>query len=126
MRRCALGCWLLIGLLGLSLFAAWAVNHLLDPVSRDLETAGECALAGDWAGADALAAQAWENWQSQWTLTAALNSHTPMENADNWFARLEVFRQTRDPTAFAEACAQIAGLVSAIGEGQLPSLKNLL
>ena len=126
MRRCIVGFWLLILLLGLGILATWGTNKLLDPISRDLETAAELALSGDWAAAEPLVYHARNRWESQWALTAALNNHASMENADNWFQRLEVYAATRDPVRYAEACRQIAGLIDAIAEGQIPSLRNLL
>lgn len=126
MRRCILGYWLLIGLLGLGILATWGTTRLLDPISRDLESAAALALAGDWEAAEPLTKQARADWDAQWTLTAALSNHMPMENADNWFARLEVYAASKDPVRFAEACAQIAGLIRAIAEGQIPTLRNLL
>lgn len=126
MKRCIAGFWLLIFLLGLGILATWGASKLLTPIANGLEASGELALSGDWAAAEPMAAHARERWEAQWTLTAALSSHTPMENADNWFQRLEVYAAARDPVRYAEACAQIAGLIKAIAEAQTPTLRNLL
>ncbi len=126
MRRCALGVWLLSLLLGLGILSTLLVRHRLEPVTQALEQAGQLALAQNWEEADLLARQAQAQWEAGWTLTAALSNHTPMETADQWFARLAVYREGKDPVAYAAACAQLAGLLEAIAEGQIPSLRNLL
>ena len=126
MRRCVIGIWMLILLLGLGCVACWGTNRILDPISRELEAAAELVIAGNWEAAEKRTLQAREKWETWWTFVAALNSHGPMEDADNWFDRLEVFARTRDARSYGEGCVRIAGLIRAIGEGQTPALRNLL
>lgn len=125
MKRCIMGLWLLIALLGIGILTCWGTKLLLEPISRDLEKAAELVIGENWEEAQALTRQAREKWEKWWSFTAALTSHAPMENADNWFARLDVFAKTGDARRYGEGCVKIAGLIRAIGEGQIPNLRNL-
>ena len=37
MKRCIMGLWLLIALLGIGILTCWGTKLLLEPISRDLE-----------------------------------------------------------------------------------------
>lgn len=126
MKRCIAGVWLLVFLLGLGIFSTWGAGKLLSPIAKELEASAELALSGDWASAEPMAENARQRWETQWSLTASLSNHGPMENADNWFDRVRVYAEAKDPVRFAEACTQIASLIDAIAEAQIPSLRNLL
>ncbi len=126
MKRCALGVWLLVLLLGLGIAGTWLVNRNLNPITADLETAAESALAGDWERARALPVSAQEAWKRCWTLHAALCSHEPLEEVDQQFAQLSVYGEAEDPFLYAAACIQLAEQLRAIAEGQTLSLRNLL
>ncbi len=109
------GAVLLLLLLG-SLLVSCCMIRVHEPIARDLITAGEYALAGDWARALPLSRQAEENWEAREVLRACFADHNPMEEVDACFAQLEVFGRMQEETAFAAACAETAKKVAAMAE----------
>ncbi len=126
MRRCIGGVWLLAVLLGLGLLATWMANRDLEPIVRDLEEASRQVLAGDWQEAQQHTGKARKNWEKRWTRIAALSSHAPMEEADQWFQRMRVYARAGDAVRYADACAQLAGIIRSISEAQSPNWRNFL
>ena len=116
MKRSWMGLGLLLVLLALSLLVTWAMAKVHDPIARDLITAGEYSLAGDWARAEALSRQAEENWEKHTLFRACFADHNPMEEIDACFARLEIYARRREETAFAAECGEIARKAKAMGE----------
>lgn len=116
MKRSWLGGGLLLLLLLGSLLATHFMIRIHEPIARDLITAGEYALAGDWARALPLSRQAEENWEEREVFRACFADHNPMEEVDACFAQLKVYGRMQEETAFAAACAETARKVSAMGE----------
>lgn len=126
MKRLWIGLVLLLGLPALG-FGVWAAMDALHaPISAELETAAEEALAGDWRIAVSTAREAREQWEDVHAVTAALCNHTALDDIDALFARLEAYGRTRDRPAFAAACLELAHLTRAPAEGQRFSWWNLL
>ena len=116
MKRSWFGLGLLAVLLAGGLLVTWAMERIHEPVARDLITAGEYALAGDWEQARQLSRQAKEAWEKHEKLRACFADHEPMEEIDACFARLEVFCRMKEAAAFAAACGETARKAEAMGE----------
>lgn len=126
MKRLWIGLVLLLGLpvLGFGVWAAMDTLHA--PISAELETAAEEALAGDWRIAVSTAREARERWEDVHAVTAALCDHRTLDDIDALFARLEAYGRTRDRSAFAAACLELSRLTRVPAEGQRFSWWNLM
>lgn len=125
MKRSWIGAGLLLVLLAAGLLVTWAMAEIHDPIARDLITAGEYALSGDWAQAEALSQKAAENWEKHALFRACFADHTPMEEIDACFAELKVYGRMKEETAFAAACGEIAGKAKAMGDAHGLIWENL-
>ena len=125
MKRSWFGLGLLVVLLAGGLLVTWAMDRIHGPVARDLITAGEYALAGDWEQAQQLSRQAKECWEKNGKLRACFADHEPMEEIDACFAQLEVYCRMKEETAFAAACGETARKARAMGEAHSLRLENL-
>lgn len=125
MNRGLLGLILLALFLGAGLWSAHAMTAFHNPLADQLEEAATFALDGNLEQASRLAAQAKKAWQSHWDNVALLADHTPMDEIDSTFARLEAFVAAENGVDFAACCKKLAVLISATAEAHTLSLKNL-
>lgn len=126
MKRCRFGVILLACLLILGGASAWAMGKASEPVADLCRKAGDSALSGDWAVAEAQFRQAKMQWDSRFPFCATLADHEPMENINGMFAQLEVYARCRDAESFAAACALLSEDVEAVGEAHRLSWWNIL
>lgn len=126
MKRIWLGIGILSLFLALGLWSSYSAAKLHDPLAHDLEKAARSALSGDLEAGKAQAKEAKEQWESQWHKSAILADHTPMDEIDGLFARLEVFSQTENTEAFAACCQQLSKLISATAEAHSLTWWNIL
>ena len=125
MKRSWIGLGLLVLLLILGLLVTWAMDRIHGPIERDLITAGEYALAGDWETAESLFRKAEEFWEKTETVRACFADHGPMEDIDACFAQLEIYCRRREETAFAAACGETARKAAAMGEAHELQWENV-
>ena len=115
MRRCIFGAVLLVAI-GLGcLWTGSALHRFTGPVCRDLELAREEALAGSWDGAKEHSLAAQKAWTGKWHGLASAADHTPLEDIDDLFAQLEVYRRLEKDDEFAALCAQLSRRLEAVG-----------
>ena len=126
MNRSRIGAWLLTALLIVGFASSWAMVRFSEPIGENMARAGEAALRGDWAEAEALAGWSRDRWEKYRDFCAAFGDHEPMENIDGLFAQLEIYRQSRDGQNFAALCAQLSQDTEAIGEAHSLTWWNLL
>lgn len=126
MKRSWMGLGLLLILLGIALLVTWAMAEIHEPIARDLITAGEYALAGNWEQAEDLSRQAEEIWEKNRVFRACFADHNPMEEIDACFAQLKIYARMREETAFAASCGEIARKAKAMGEAHGLKWENLL
>ena len=114
MRRCIFGAALLAAIGMVCLWTGAALNRFMEPVCRDLEQACEEALAENWnmASAHALAAEA--AWEGKWHGLASAADQTPLEDIDDLFARLGIYRRLEKSDEFAAICAQLSRRLKAV------------
>lgn len=126
MNRGLLGLLILVAFLAVGLWSAHAMTDFHDPLSARLEEASALALSGDMAQAKAVANQTKQAWQTHWGQVAILADHTPMDEIDGLFARLDAFAQAEHAEDFAACCNQLSILISATAEAHTLSLRNIL
>ena len=126
MKRIWLGLGILVLFLVLGFWSSYGMQTLHEPLAHDLEKAAEAALSGDFAAGKEQAKKAQQQWKDQWSATAVFADHTPMDEIDSHFARLEVFAQTDNAEAFAAGCRQLAQLITATAEAHSFAWRNIL
>jgi hypothetical protein len=126
MRKFIIGITVLSILLLSGLLVAKATKEMYRPIINLLEEAADAALAGNFEIAKQQADKAKQLWDTQKNATATVADHTPMEDIDHLFAETEIYAQTEELPHFAACCAQLAGMVKAMGDAHAPNLWNLL
>ena len=126
MNRLHLGIGLLAVLLAVGIALSCVFHHIFAPLSQTLEDAGNHALSGDWAQAQTLSQQAYENWLRSRDLTAAAADHAPLEQMEQLFSNLQVYRALGLRGEFAAICAQLAQMAKAMEESQAVRWWSLL
>ncbi len=116
MKRCWMGFFLLVFLIGAGLTVSWAMAKLHDPMEQDLNRAAQSALAGDWEEAARLSERAKKTWEDWTHFRACFADHTPVEEIDAALAALEIYETARDEGAFAAQSASLARKIAAVGE----------
>lgn len=116
MKRSWIGGGLLLVLLAAGLAVTYFMTKIHEPIARDLITAGEYALAGEWEEAEVLSRNAMQLWEENETFRACFADHGPMEEIDACFAQLKIYLRMKEETAFAASCGEIARKAKAMGE----------
>lgn len=116
MKRSWIGAGLLALLLASAALVTWGMDRVHEPIARELDSAAEFALSGNWDQAEALAKKADAAWQESRNFSACFADHGPMEEIDGDFAQLEVYANAREGVAFAAAAAQLSQKVQAMGD----------
>lgn len=126
MKRLWLGVAILLVVLMVGTGLSIAFSRLHTPISETLNEAGRAALAEDWEKATALANAAGADWEKIRHFTAAVAEHTPLEEMDSLFARLEVLCRARETAEFSAVCAELSILATTMGQSQSIVWWNLL
>lgn len=126
MKRSWFGLALLLVLLAGALLVTWTMERIHEPIARELEQAGACALAGQWHRAESLAEDAEVRWEKWAHFRGCFADHTPMEEIDGGFAQVKAYSQAGEPVDFAAACAQTARRVEAMGQAHGLNWWNVL
>ena len=120
------GLLILAGLLLLGLLSSWRMDKIHGAISRQLEDAAWFALTEDWEKARTAASGAENDWEVHRDLFSLLADHTPMEEIDSLFARLDICSAAGNYGDFAIFCAEAARKVEAMGEAHRLTWQNLL
>lgn len=123
MKRIWIGVGILLALLVVGLLVMDITDRQLGEVSETLKQASE---AKHWEEGVSLAQKAQKDWKQKWHLMASLADHTDIDNIDGIFAQLEVYRQRRDETQHAAACARLSEAIRDLEENHRFSWWNLL
>lgn len=122
--------WIGVGILAALVVAGvWMTERMEDvhkDIAAELEQAAEVLQQEDWLRADALMDSARSNWEHHWNFSASVADHTSLDEIDAVFAQLEVYRQHRETTACAAACARLSRQISALEEANRLNWWNLL
>lgn len=125
MKRSWIGAGLLMLLLSAGLLVTYFMQQIHEPIARDLNAAGECAMTGDWDRAEQLYRQASDFWEQTGTFRACFADHEPMEEVDACFAQGAVYLRMKEETAFAAACGETAKKAQAMGDAHSLVWENL-
>ena len=122
--------WIGIVLLGVLFLGGVGTGEFMEqahnPVARDVQRAGELALQGEWALAQALVKRGQDRWEEKWPVTAAIADHEPMDEIDALFAQLNVYADAKEALAYSAACAHLASLLEAISHSHSLTWWNLM
>ncbi len=116
MSRLWIGIGLLVILLAMSIGLLWGSKVFFEDFSENMEQAGALALAGNWAEAEKKVQHSrarWERWRYFWS---AFTDHEPVEQMQNLFSQLDVFRQRQLEIDFATVCRNLVHVADAIDE----------
>lgn len=123
MGRFWIGAGLLVLLLGLGLYSAWAMDGVHTPIADQLEQAAATPAPEQ---AAALLQAAKEAWDAHWHNTAVLAEHEPMDDIDSLFAQAEMFARTGQMGDFSAMCMRLAQRIRAAAESHKPTWWNFL
>ena len=126
MKRGMAGGILLLAMFLVSFLGGKAMERRYEPMSRILGAASDLATAGEWSEAKALTRRARAEWEKGWPLAGLFADHTPMEDVDTLFYRLEVHEKRESVDDFAEVCAELSRRVEALADAHRLSWWNLL
>lgn len=126
MRRSWIGLGMLLVLLVIALLVTWGMNRIHEPISRELALAADRALGGQWEEARSLASSAGGKWEKWAHFRGCFADHSPMEEVDAEFARLEAYSAAGEESEFAASCAELSRKVKAMGEAHGLSWWNVL
>ena len=79
-----------------------------------------------WEQTEKLVKQAEKHWHSAMNIRSAVCDHDYLEQINEGFASLKVWRHAKDPAATAALCAELVSRIEALEEAQKLSLRNVL
>lgn len=123
MKRIWIGVGILMGLLAVGLLSMKITDRQVEAVSDALELASG---SRDWEQAVGLAEQARKDWKQKQNLMGALTDHANLDEIEEGFAQLEVYRRCRAETDHAATCAKLAKALRDLGESHKLTWWNLL
>ena len=123
MGRLFLGIGLLLGLLGLGLYSAWAINDTHKPMAASLEQA---AQQQEQSAAKALLQQAQQDWARHLHATATLSEHDPLEEIESLFSQAQAYVNAGQMGDFSATCLRLSQLIRATAESHNPTWWNFL
>lgn len=123
MGRFLIGLGLLLALLGIGLYSAWAMTEVHTPIAEKLEQAAETA---DQIQATALLQSAQAAWDHHWHSTAVLAEHAPMDEIDSLFAQADAYAKAGQMGDFSALCMRLSQRIRAAAESHRPTWWNFL
>lgn len=126
MKRSWFGLGLLVGLLALGLWVQHYSQRLHAPILDLLKEAQTAAQTEDWDRTEKQIQQAQKLWRKHMDVRAAVCDHDYLEEIDEGFAALKVWREAQDSASTAALCAQLINQIDALAEAQKFSLRNVL
>lgn len=126
MKRTVVGFSLLIVLLSAGILSGRNQTRHHEQVAGLLEQAARYAAEDNLRAAAETAADARSVWRQGWTLAAVFTDHSPLEQIDVGFSRLEIYRKAGDTLSFGAVCAELAGQVRALGDAHGVQWWNIL
>ena len=125
MRRFWLGVGILLVLLVSGILVTRFAAEVQEPIGKLLLDAAEQAQLGAWTEAEDMFHRANSRWERYRDLTAVVTDHTPMEQIDATFRRLEVYLQQKD-SLFSAGCAELSAWVEAVADAQAVTWWSIL
>jgi hypothetical protein len=116
MGRLWIGVGILVVMLAMAIGLLWGSRAFFEDFSDNLEQAGASALAGNWASATQKAEKSRAQWEKYRHFWSAFTDHEPMEQMQELFSRLEIYRQKQLEVDFAAVCGSLVQMAEAIDE----------
>ena len=116
MNRLWIGIGILVVLFALAVGLLFGSRAFFEDFSDNLEQAGQLALAGNWVSAGEKAAKSRAQWEKYRHFWSAFTDHEPMEQMQELFSRLEIYRQKQLEVDFAAVCGSLVQMAEAIDE----------
>ena len=116
MKRSWLGLGLLLVVLVLGLLVTWAMDRIHSPIEEALTAAADAAQQNNWSLAQTHFDSAKNRWEKWLHFRSCFADHSPVEEIDGSFARLQIYCHLRENAAFAADCRELAKKVAAVGE----------
>ena len=101
-------------------------DRICQPITQNLQKAGDLAAAGLLESAGALTVQAAKQWESHWHQLALVADHSPMDEIDGLFAQAKMYARVGASQDFSAVCAKLSKLVTAISEAHSLTWWNLI
>lgn len=125
-KRLYFGIALLIGFFLGGIYASGATEQICEPVSADLEQAGQYARVNQLEEAEELLADAKNTWETYWNQVAIVADHAPMDEIDGLFAQAKLYLQMQAREDFAATCSRLSQLISAVSDAHKLTWWNLV
>lgn len=116
MLRLWIGIGILAILLAMGIGLLWGSGVFFEELSQDLQQAGDFALAGNWQAAGEKVEKSREKWEAYRPFWASFTDHEPVEQMQNLFAQLELYRARQLEVEFAAVCRNLVHVAEAIDE----------
>ena len=116
MGRLWIGVGILVVMLAMAIGLLWGSRVFFEDFSDNLEQAGALALAGNWASAGEKAEKSRTQWEKYRHFWSAFTDHEPVEQMQELFSRLEIYRQKQLEVDFAAVCSSLVQMAEAIDE----------
>ncbi len=126
MKRGWLGAGILACFLILGVITSAAMDRAHLPTCQMLDQAADKTLRGDFEGGIALGMAAKGRWERQWSGTAIVADHSPMDDVDALFGEMEIYAQTGEEPHFAACCRELAQRLEAVAEAHKFNWRNVL
>ena len=116
MLRLWIGIGILAVLLAMGIGLLWGSSVFFEELSQDLQQAGDFALAGNWQAAGEKVEKSREKWEAYRPFWASFTDHEPVEQMQNLFSQLELYRTRQLEVEFAAVCRNLVHVAEAIDE----------
>ena len=116
MLRLWIGIGILAILLAMGIGLLWGSGVFFEELSQDLQQAEDFALAGNWQAAGEKVEKSREKWEAYRPFWASFTDHEPVEQMQNLFAQLELYRTRQLEVEFAAVCRNLVHVAEAIDE----------
>lgn len=116
MGRLWIGIGILVILLAMGIGLLWGSGVFFEELTQELEQAGELALAGNWQAAGEKVEKSREKWEAYRRFWASFTDHEPVEQMQNLFSQLELYRARQLEVDFAAVCRNLVHVAEAIDE----------
>ena len=116
MLRLWIGIGILAILLAMGIGLLWGSSVFFKELSEDLQQAGDFALAGNWQAAGEKVEKSREKWEAYRPFWASFTDHEPVEQMQNLFSQLELYRARQLEVEFAAVCRNLVHVAEAIDE----------
>ena len=116
MLRLWIGSGNLAILMAMGIGRLWGSGVFFEELSQDLQQAGDFALAGNWQAAGEKVEKSREKWEAYRPFWASFTDHEPVEQMQNLFAQLELYRARQLEVEFAAVCRNLVHVAEAIDE----------